>query len=96
MNSISFLAADVTSQAFNRELIWPGERHSQVVLTRQEVEAFEEEIRSVTIENDEDVRTQYISESAEKLWRIARRFREHLGEMPPVAPHGDMLRGSRR
>jgi MoaA/NifB/PqqE/SkfB family radical SAM enzyme len=86
MDSISFLAADVTSQAFNRELVWPGERQSQVVLTRQEVEALEEEIASLTRENDEDMRTKYISESAEKLWRIARRFREQLGEMPPVAP----------
>jgi MoaA/NifB/PqqE/SkfB family radical SAM enzyme len=52
MNSISFLAADVTSQAFNRELVWPGERQSQVVLTRQEIEALEEEIRSLTRENE--------------------------------------------
>jgi Fe-coproporphyrin III synthase len=86
MNSISFLAADVTSQAFNRELVWPGERQSQVVLTRQEVEALEEEIASLTRENEGDIRAKYISESAEKLWRIARRFREQLGEMSPVAP----------
>lgn len=86
MNSISFLAADVTSQAFNRELVWPGERQSQVVLTRQEVEALEEEITLLTRENDEDIRSKYVSESAEKLWHIARRFREQLGEMPPVAP----------
>lgn len=86
MNSISFLAADVTSQAFNRELVWPGARQSQVVLTRQEVEALEEEIMLLTLENDEDIRSRYVNESAEKLWRIARRFREQLGEMAPVAP----------
>lgn len=86
MNSISFLAADVTSQAFNRELVWPGERQSQVVLTRQEVEALEREITTLTRENDEDIRGEYISESAEKLWGIARHFREQLGELPPVAP----------
>jgi MoaA/NifB/PqqE/SkfB family radical SAM enzyme len=86
MNSISFLAADVTSQAFNRELVWPGERQGQVVLTRPEVESLEEEITSLVRENEGDIRTKYISESAEKLWRIARRFREQLGEMPAVAP----------
>ena len=86
MNSISFLAADVTSQAFNRELAWPGERQRQVVLTRKEVEALEEEITLLTRENDEDIRSKYVSESAEKLWRIARRFREQLGEMSPIAP----------
>ena len=86
MNSISFLAADVTSQAFNRELVWPGERQSQVVLTREEVEALEQEITLLTRENVEDIRSKYVSESTEKLWRIARRFREQLGEMSPVAP----------
>jgi MoaA/NifB/PqqE/SkfB family radical SAM enzyme len=86
LNSISFLAADVTSQAFNRELVWPGERQIQVVLTRQEVQALEDEITLLTRENDEDIRAKYVSESADKLWRIARRFREQLGEMSPVAP----------
>ena len=86
MNSISFLAADVTSQAFNRELVWPEERQSKVVLTRQEVEMLEEEIACLARENEEDIREGFISESADKLWRIARRFREQLGELPAVAP----------
>lgn len=86
MDSISFLAADVTSQAFNRELVWPEERQRQVVLTRQEVEMLEEEIACLARENEEDIREGFISESAEKLWRIARRFREQLGEILPMAP----------
>jgi MoaA/NifB/PqqE/SkfB family radical SAM enzyme len=86
MNSISFLPADVTSQAFNRELVWPGERQRQVVLTRQEVEALEEEITLLTRENEGEIRSKYIRESKEKLWRIARHFREQLGEIPPAAP----------
>jgi MoaA/NifB/PqqE/SkfB family radical SAM enzyme len=86
MDSISFLAADVTSQAFNRELVWPEERQRQVVLTRQEVEVLEEEITWLARENEEDIREGFISESAEKLWRIARRFREQLGEILPIAP----------
>jgi MoaA/NifB/PqqE/SkfB family radical SAM enzyme len=86
LNSISFLAADVTSQAFNRELIWPGERQSQIVLTPREIQELEEEVARLTRENDEDIRTKYIVESPAKLRRIVRRFKEQLGDLPPIAP----------
>jgi MoaA/NifB/PqqE/SkfB family radical SAM enzyme len=86
LNSISFLAADVTSQAFNRELIWPGERQRQIVLTPREIEELEEEVARLTWENDRDFRTKYIVESPDKLRRTVRRFKEQLGDLPPVAP----------
>jgi len=86
LSSISFLAADVTSQAFNRELVWPGERQNQISLMPSEVRALEEEINQLISENAEDIRSKYIVESPAKLLRIARRFREQLGEMAPVAP----------
>jgi Fe-coproporphyrin III synthase len=86
LNSISFLAADVTSQAFNRELIWPGERESQIVLTSLEIEELEEEVARLTWENDADIRAKYIVESPDKLRRIVRRFKEQLGDLPPIAP----------
>lgn len=44
LNSISFLAADVTSGAFNRPQGWPSERQDRVALNGQEVEALEVEI----------------------------------------------------
>jgi MoaA/NifB/PqqE/SkfB family radical SAM enzyme len=86
LDSISFLAADVTSQAFNRELIWPGEKQNQIALTRQEVEALEGEVESLIQENAEDIQSKYIVESQGKLRRIVRRFKEQLGEMLPVSP----------
>jgi MoaA/NifB/PqqE/SkfB family radical SAM enzyme len=86
MNSISFLAADVTSQAFNRELIWPGERQNQIILTRQEIESLDHEVEALIRENYHDIGSRYILESQEKLKRIVRRFREQLGELAPLAP----------
>jgi MoaA/NifB/PqqE/SkfB family radical SAM enzyme len=85
-DSISFLATDVSSHAFNRELVWPGERQNQVALTRTEITALEKEIESLIEQNRDEIKDRYIVESPEKLRRIARRFREHLGEMPPEAP----------
>jgi Fe-coproporphyrin III synthase len=87
LDSISFLAADATSQAFNRELVWPGQKQNQIMLTHQEVEALEEEIAALIREHDVEIRNRYIRESEAKLKRITRRFREHLGELSPIAPH---------
>lgn len=86
LGSISFLAADASSQAFNRELVWPGERQNEIMLTRSEVEELEAEVEALLIENAADIRAGYIRESESKLRRMARRFHEHLGEVEPVAP----------
>ena len=85
-DSISFLAVDATSQAFNRELVWPGEKQSQIMLTSAELAALESEIETLIRENADDFRSRFIRESETKLRGIARRFREYLGELTPVAP----------
>lgn len=86
LDSISFLAADLTSQAFNRPLIWPGERRSEIGLNLEEAKALEEEIEQLILEYEAAINHKYIVESAAKLRKIGRRFREHLGQFPAVAP----------
>ena len=86
LDSISFLAADVTSQAFNRDLVWPTDRQAEIALSREEVEALDNEIEALAQENAEDFCTKYIVESPAKLRRIVRRFREQLGDFTPTAP----------
>jgi MoaA/NifB/PqqE/SkfB family radical SAM enzyme len=86
LNSISFLASDVTSQAFNRELVWPGERQNEVALSSDEVTALETEIDLLIHEHRADIANKFIVEPPEKLHRIARHFRVHLGQVPPEAP----------
>jgi MoaA/NifB/PqqE/SkfB family radical SAM enzyme len=86
LDSISFLAADLTSQAFNRSLVWPGERQSEIALTLEETAALEDEIEQIIVEYEAGINHEYILESAAKLRRIPRRFREHLGQFPPQAP----------
>ena len=81
--SISFLAADLTSEAFNRALVWPGERQSEIALTEKEVAGLEDEIEQLIVEHGDDIRRGYIVEAAAKLRRIPRRFREHLGQATP-------------
>jgi Fe-coproporphyrin III synthase len=85
-DSISFLAADLTSQAFNRPLVWPGERQSEIALTASEVGALEDEIGQLIVDHAADIRDKFIAEPADKLRRIPRRFREHLGQISPESP----------
>jgi MoaA/NifB/PqqE/SkfB family radical SAM enzyme len=86
LDSISFLAADLTSEAFNRPLIWPGEKQSEIGLNLKEVSALEEEIEQLILQYQAAIDHKYIAESAGKLRRIVRRFREHLGQLTPQAP----------
>jgi len=74
LRSISFLAADLTSSAFNRPDGWPIERQSEVGLNADEIAVLEREIDG------------FVLETPEKLRRIAHHFRAHLGLEDPVAP----------
>lgn len=83
LDSISFLAADLESTAFNRPLVWPVEKQAQVGLDSAEVSALEGEIEALIARGE---CRSFVLESPGKLRRIARHFRAHLQEIPPVAP----------
>ncbi len=85
-DSISFLAADLTSEAFNRSPAWPGERQAEIGLTASEAAELEDEIDRLIGEHSDDIQQKYIAENGEKLRRISRRFREHLGQASPESP----------
>jgi len=85
-HSISFLAADTTSTAFNRELVWPIERQNEVALTRSEVDLLEHEMDLLIEQYSDEIARRFIVESPRKLRRIVRRFREHLGDALPESP----------
>jgi Fe-coproporphyrin III synthase len=86
LDSISFLAADVTSEAFNRPGGWTAERQNGIALDAEDVGWLEEEIESLIREHRDDITSGFVVENAEKLRRIALHFREHLGQRPAVAP----------
>ena len=86
LRSISFLAADLTSTAFNRPEPWPVSRQEEVGLNTADLAAFEYEIEALTRLHAGDFETGFIVESPEKLRRIAQHFRAQLGQAEPVAP----------
>jgi MoaA/NifB/PqqE/SkfB family radical SAM enzyme len=79
LNGISFLASDLTSEAFNRATPWTEDRQTQIALSSSETQVLETEIDKLLEENADDIATRYIAESPDKLRRIARHFRAHLG-----------------
>lgn len=89
LNSISFLAADLESSAFNRPESWSPGRQSIVGLCSREVCLLESEIEALIVQGECRAQGEYgefIRESPAKLRRIAQHFRAHLEEAEPVAP----------
>lgn len=86
LDAVSFLAADISSAAFNREEPWTPERQADISLTRAEVSELEDEIEFLIQTHQEDINNGFIVEGSEKLRRIGTRFRERIEGTPPTAP----------
>jgi MoaA/NifB/PqqE/SkfB family radical SAM enzyme len=80
LDSLSFLAADLASQAFHRPAPWSSERQSVVA---PELAALEAEIERLA---EYPAARGFVRESAEKLRRIAAHFRAHYGLQAATAP----------
>ncbi len=79
LDGISFLAADLTSEAFNRPLVWPAERQNEVALSANDVGNLEREVEALISENADDIRDGYIAERPKKLRSIVTHFKANLG-----------------
>jgi MoaA/NifB/PqqE/SkfB family radical SAM enzyme len=86
LNQVSFLAADLTSGAFNRPEGWTSQRQSCVALAPEEIECLSDEIEALIGENGQDIAAGFVVESPAKLRRIVRHFRAHAGQIAPEAP----------
>lgn len=86
LHSVSFLAADVTSDAFNHPHGWTPERQGRIALTPNEADALEAEVEHLIREFKADLDSGFVVESAEKLRRIVLHFRAQLGQAQHVAP----------
>jgi Fe-coproporphyrin III synthase len=86
IDGISFLAADVHSEAFNRPLVWPAGRQSEIALSHADLVVLENEIEGIIRECAADIRSGFIAESPEKLHKILAHFRAYLGLETPKAP----------
>jgi MoaA/NifB/PqqE/SkfB family radical SAM enzyme len=86
LDGISFLAVDVTSTAFNRSLVWPLSRQTEVGLSLSELAVLENEIESLIATSGPDFEPGFVAESPQKLRRIVRHFRAQLGMAAAESP----------
>jgi len=69
INQVSFLPADVSSHAFNRQMAWEEPKQHEILLTKKELPELMEIISRV-INNEDDFTSGFIAESPEKLRQI--------------------------
>jgi MoaA/NifB/PqqE/SkfB family radical SAM enzyme len=83
LRSISFLAADVASPAFNHLDGWRPEQQVRVALSEEDLPRLEAEIGALLEEWRGDP---FLIDGPEKLHRVVQHYRAHLGLCEPVAP----------
>ncbi|MGO4210226.1 radical SAM/SPASM domain-containing protein [Terriglobus sp. 2YAB30_2] len=86
LDGLSFLAADLSSTAFNRELVWPIERRSSIQVDATELETLNRQLDLVAEARERLAPAFSIAESRKKLQRIADHFAAEAGLVPHRAP----------
>lgn len=87
LNSVSFLAADLTSEAFNRPQSWSKERQAHVALDAADLTALADEIEKLIYDHENEIRSGFVPENEGKLRRIVLHFRAQLDQSYPISPH---------
>lgn len=71
LDQISFLPADVSSHAFNREVLWSGQRQQEILPDKPELAELKQVFDSIVIEYKHEFQTGFIAESPAKLNKIS-------------------------
>jgi len=87
LDSISFLAADTTSTAFNRPEGWTGERAAEVCLDRAEVAEFGKVVEATVREHEALFHNGFVVESPDKLRGLVRHYAGLNGDAEPETRH---------
>ena len=70
LDQISFLPADVSSHAFNREVLWSDAKQHEILLDKEDLPELKNVIIFLLKNNRKDFETKYIAESMEKIQKI--------------------------
>lgn len=79
IDSLSFLAVDVFSPAFNRSLVWPDHRRNSLVLSAEQIGVLDDQLLRVQTHP-------IVADSGDHLRRLVNRFRAYSGIVPHEAP----------
>jgi Fe-coproporphyrin III synthase len=80
LDQISFLPADVSSNAFNREQLWDENRQHEIVPRQEELAELKNIINHLLLSYKADFESGYIAESPEKISKIYQYYAAFYGE----------------
>lgn len=79
INQVSFLPADVSSQAFNRDIPWSSERQTELLLSKDDLLELRTILDRMYSDHSNDFINGYIAESPQKLEKVYQYYRACLG-----------------
>ena len=82
LDQISFLPADVSSHAFNREVLWSEQRQHEILPDEQELPELKETLQHLFISHKKEFDSSYIAERPEKLEKIHQYYSACYGLNP--------------
>jgi MoaA/NifB/PqqE/SkfB family radical SAM enzyme len=82
LDSISFLPADVSSTAFNRDTPWNENRQYEILLSKDDLAALKQITDKLLIQYEADFSNHFIAESPEKIKKIYSYYAAHYGLNP--------------
>ena len=82
LDQISFLPADVSSQAFNRATVWNNDRQQEVLVHEEELPALQSAVQELIRYHHAAIDQKFIAESPEKLQKIYGYYAAFYGKNP--------------
>lgn len=82
IDRVSFLPADVSSHAFNRQVLWDNERQHEILPSEEELVEMNMILEDLFKYNQEDFESGFIAESQVKLQKIHEYYRAIYGHGP--------------
>lgn len=82
LDQISFLPADVSSHAFNRQIAWDQPRQNEILLSKSELPELKAMIQKIIEDYKDDIDSRFIAESEQKLMDIYHYYAAFYGMVP--------------
>jgi MoaA/NifB/PqqE/SkfB family radical SAM enzyme len=79
LDKISFLPADVSSSAFNREMPWDEDRQHEILLSKMDLVELRKVLDDLLGKYIEDFKNNFIAEQPEKIQKIYLYYAAHYG-----------------
>jgi Fe-coproporphyrin III synthase len=79
LDQISFLPADVSSHAFNREMLWDENRRYEILLSFDDLPYLKNTIQKLITIYQKEFENKFIAESPAKIWKVYEYYSAYYG-----------------